>query len=112
MVGSNKPLLTNARRPVAGVTISGCGVLNGDTVAVAFEDPNSRMPRLGLALSMTQGHIFERRAAVSDENGEARTPRIAVRGGRIAIAWTTTQRGGALARTATRTGIILPLEEY
>jgi hypothetical protein len=85
---------------------------NGDTVAVAFEDPNSRMPRLGLALSMTQGHIFERRAAVSDETGEARTPRIALRGGRIAIAWTTTQRGGALPRIATRTGTILPLEAH
>lgn len=85
---------------------------NGDTVAVAFEDPNSRMPRLGLALSMTQGHIFERRAAVSDETGEARTPRVALRGGRIAIAWTTTQRGGSVARTATRAGTILPLEEH
>jgi hypothetical protein len=84
---------------------------DGDVVAVAFEDPNSRMPRLGLALSVTQGHIFERRAAVSDETGEARTPRIAVRDGRVAIAWTTTQRGGALPRTALRVGTILPLEE-
>lgn len=81
---------------------------NGDTVVVAFEDPNSRMPRLGLALSLTQGHIFERRTTASDETGEARTPRVAVRGGRIAIAWTTTQRGGALPRTALRQGSITP----
>jgi hypothetical protein len=83
---------------------------NGDTVVVAFEDPNSRLPRLGLALSFTQGHIFERRTAASDDTGEARTPRVAVLGGRVAIAWTTSQRGGALPRTAIRLGTLQPLE--
>ncbi len=93
-------------RPEAAAVAS-----SGDTVAVAFEDRNSRLPRLGLALSMTQGHIFERRTAVSDETGEARTPRVAVRGGRIVVAWTATQRGGALPRTSIRSGTIQPLQE-
>jgi len=51
----------------------------GDTVVVVYEDPNSRMPRLGLALSRVQGHIFEHRLSASDETGEARSPRVATR---------------------------------
>ncbi len=78
----------------------------GDTVIVAYEDPNSRLPRLGLALSRTQGHIFESRVAASDETGEARTPLVAVRGTRIAVAWTATQRGGATPRIVVRQGTL------
>ena len=88
-------------RPSAAAVAS-----RGDTVVVVYEDPNSRLPRLGLALSRTQGHIFEHRVSASDENGEARTPRVALRGARIAIAWTATQRGGGVPRTAVRLGTI------
>lgn len=80
----------------------------GDTVAVVFEDPNSRQPRLGLALSFTQGHIFEYRVSASDEHGEALAPRVALRGARIAIAWTSAQRGGGTPRIALRLGTIDP----
>jgi hypothetical protein len=76
----------------------------GDTVVVVYEDPNSRFPRIGLALSLTQGHIFEHRLPASDETGEARMPRVALRGDRIAVAWTATQRGGGAPRTALRLG--------
>lgn len=78
----------------------------GDTVIVAYEDPNSRLPRLGLALSRTQGHIFESRVPASDETGEARTPLVAVRGARIVVAWTATQRGGATPRIMVRQGTL------
>lgn len=78
----------------------------GDTVIVAYEDPNSRMPRLGLALSRVQGHIFEHRVAASDETGEAQTPRVAILGTRIAVAWTATQRGGGTPRIAIRLGTL------
>jgi hypothetical protein len=61
---------------------------DGDHVAVAFEDPNSGMPRVGLALSRTMGHIFEERIVpVSSDNGRAWRPLVAVRGKRIAVAW-------------------------
>jgi hypothetical protein len=61
---------------------------DGDLVAVGFEDPNSRTPRVGLALSRTMGHIFELRLLpVSDDNGAASHPLTAVKGHRIAIAW-------------------------
>ena len=62
---------------------------DGDVVAVAFEDPNSRAPRIGLALSHTMGHIFEDRllSISDDDNGIATRPRVAVRGRQIAVAW-------------------------
>lgn len=78
----------------------------GDTVAVIFEDPNSKLPRLGIALSRLQGHIFEHRSSASDDTGEARTPRIAMRGTQLVIGWTSTSRGGTMARTAIRSGTI------
>lgn len=78
----------------------------GDTVVVVFEDPNSKLPRLGIALSRLQGHIFEHRASASDDTGEARTPRIALRGAQVVIGWTSTSRGGTMARTAIRSGTI------
>ncbi len=80
----------------------------GDTIVVAYEDPNSRLPRLGLAISRTQGHIFEHRIAASDETGEARTPRVALRGTRVAVAWTASQRGGGVPRTTIRIGTLIP----
>ncbi len=80
----------------------------GDTVVVAYEDPNSRSPRLGLAISFTQGHIFATRTSASDEAGEARTPRVVVRNGRVAVAWTATQQGGGAPRTALRLGTLQP----
>jgi len=61
---------------------------DGDHVVVAFEDPNSRMPRVGLALSSTQGHIFEERILpISDDNGVATRPLAAIRGRHVAVAW-------------------------
>lgn len=78
----------------------------GDTVVVVYEDPNSRLPRLGLALSRVQGHIFEHRLSASDETGEARSPRVALRGSRLVIAWTASQRGGGTPRLAIRAGTI------
>jgi len=78
----------------------------GDTVVVAYEDPNSRLPRLGLALSRVQGHIFEHRIPASDETGEARTPRVALRGTQVVVAWTATSRGGTSPRTAIRAGTL------
>jgi hypothetical protein len=61
---------------------------DGDVVAVAFEDPNSASPRIGLALSRTMGHIFEHRLLpVSNDNGIAARPITSVHGRRIAVAW-------------------------
>jgi hypothetical protein len=81
---------------------------DGDVVAVAFEDPNSRTPRVGLALSRTMGHIFEARLLpVSDDNGSALRPLTAVRGRRVAVAWERRAASdSAPAMLAIRTGVV------
>lgn len=74
---------------------------DGDRVAVAFEDPNSGTPRVGLALSRTMGHIFEDRVLpVSFDNSSATHPLVAVHGARISVAWRerTVQGGGVALR--------------
>lgn len=59
----------------------------GDVVAVAFEDPNSTPRRIGLALSRTMGHIFERREIVSPPTGAARVPGVALGDGVVVVTW-------------------------
>ena len=74
---------------------------DGDIVVVGFEDPNSATPRIGLALSRTMGHIFEDRLLpVSDDNGAASHPLVAVQGRRLTVAWR--QRAGANGQTGVR----------
>jgi hypothetical protein len=45
------------------------------TVAIAYEDPNSSRPRIALAVSRTAGHTFESKSIpVSSRDTTARTP--------------------------------------
>lgn len=59
----------------------------GDLVAVAYEDPNSDPPRVGVALSRTMGHTFEDRELVSPPTGAASAPRVVLGDGVIAVTW-------------------------
>jgi hypothetical protein len=90
---------------VYGERVSASAVsCNGDTVAVAYIDPNSALPQLWLALSRTTGHIFESRTEVSPATMQAARPAVAVRGHRVAVAWLETNRGGGAGVTVVRTG--------
>jgi hypothetical protein len=60
---------------------------SGDRVVVAYEDPNSRQSSIGVALSNTMGHIFERRVSASGENGIAKEPVIRLRADFIQVWW-------------------------
>jgi hypothetical protein len=73
-----------------------------DTVVVAFIDPSSDHPQLGLALSHTMGHIFEQRLTVPSSS-DAFTPAIAIAPGRIAAAWVHRVPDGETS-VVTRTG--------
>jgi len=80
---------------------------DGDLVVVGFEDPNSKTPRIGLALSRTMGHIFEHRILpVSDDNGAAAHPLTAVQGRRIAVVWEPLDANGASTALAVRLGTV------
>lgn len=71
-------------RPVAAAVAS-----RGDTVVVAYEDPNRPRPQIELALSRTGGHLFEERHLdVSPDDVAARAPRVTLGdGGRVMVAW-------------------------
>jgi len=54
---------------------------SGDTLAIAYEDPNSATPAIGLALSKSQGHLFERKGILASARGaRAERPLVAVQG--------------------------------
>jgi hypothetical protein len=59
----------------------------GDTVLVAYEHPGSGRSRLGVAISRQAGHTFAERLRVVRVSGTVADPRIAFRGGRVALAW-------------------------
>ena len=93
------PILYGERLGVTSVAA------DGDLVVVAFEDPNSSTPRIGLALSRTMGHIFEHRILpVSDDNDRAVHPLAAAHGRTIAVAWE--QAGSASTTLAVRAGTV------
>ena len=66
----------------------------GDTVAIAYVDPSSDHPPLGLALSHTMGHIFEHRLIVPSTK-DVSNPAVALNSGRIAVAFVHRTPGGA-----------------
>src|SRR5688500_9993586 len=62
--------------------------VSGDTVVVAYEDPNASAPRIAVAISRSGGHIFEQRLPpISGASMEATRPRGALRGRRRLVAW-------------------------
>jgi hypothetical protein len=67
--------------------------VRGDTVVVAYEDPNTDPRRIGLALSTTGSHLFQYRGVVSPPTGEASDPMVQLTPGEITVAWTRTIRG-------------------
>jgi hypothetical protein len=80
---------------------------DGDLVVVGFEDPNSRTPRIGLAISRTMGHIFEDRLLpVSGDHGAATYPLTAVRGRRIAVSWEQRSTDTTPGVRAVRVGVV------
>jgi hypothetical protein len=85
---------------------AGAVASRGDTVAVAYENPNAAVPQVWLALSRSQGHIFDHRLGVSSASARGERPAVVIRDGRVAVAWTGTGRGGGASSTLTRTGVL------
>lgn len=71
----------------------------GDTVAVAYEDPNSEAGRIALSMSLTGGHLFEQTARiipVSTSSQQASAPQIVrLAGGQVWIGWTEDSQSGS-----------------
>ncbi len=98
MFHSPVPIVYGERASAAAVAA------HGDTVAVAYIDPNAATPQLWLALSQTTGHIFETRMEVSPSTSQAAWPAVAVHGHRVAVAWLETSRSSGESVMVVRTG--------
>lgn len=79
----------------------------GDRVAVAYEDPNSLQPSVGVALSRTMGHIFRAGEIVSSVNERARQPVVEVSGDTVRVWWSDHSADPriSMTRTAYREGV-------
>lgn len=71
--------------------------VDGEAVAVVYEDPNSGVGRrrIGLAVSRTAGHLFEDRLTASSATADARDPHVVVRGRAVVVGWSELAAGPA-----------------
>ena len=88
-------------RPVAAAVAT-----SGDLAVVAYEDPNSARSRIAVAISLTAGHLYEQRLEASPSSMRATSPRVAVDGRRIAVAWSAEkwEEGAQGSRAMVRVG--------
>ena len=83
---------------------------SGDTLAVAYEDPNAASPAIGLALSKSQGHLFERKGIVASPKGaRARRPVVDIQGSRLVVGWMEADEGAG--ELVVRRGTVHRLEQ-
>ena len=81
--------------------------VEGDRIAVAYEEPNSERGQIWVALSNSMGHLFEYRGSVSGPSEIARHPAVNLNGMKLDISWLEliqSDSSGRLRR-ALRTGI-------
>jgi hypothetical protein len=74
---------------------------SGDTVAVAYEDPNSERPAIGLALSRTIGHIFSVNSIASPPSSRATLPVVRIDGQTIRVWWSERSPNPVISATKT-----------
>lgn len=91
--------VTHGERPVR-TSVAG----RGDTIVVAFEDPNSASPRILLAYSKVAGHVFSPYGAVTPAGSRASSPRISLSDDSVRVHWLEETAGGT--RAAARAGTL------
>ncbi len=71
----------------------------GDTVALAYEDPNSEVGRIAMSMSLTSGHLFEQTARlipVSTSSQQASAPEIVrLSGAQLWVGWREASQSGS-----------------
>ena len=73
----------------------------GDTVVVAYEDPNSARGGIQLAVSSTAGHSFEERIPLPGGTGAVAHPSVTLAAGRVTVTW---REAGDTSRALRRSG--------
>jgi hypothetical protein len=76
----------------------------GDRVAVAYEEPNGKRQQIDVALSATQGHLFEVHTTATRAVDVAMSPSIALAGDALAISWIAQRFDAGAGATVVRVG--------
>jgi hypothetical protein len=79
---------------------------DSERVAVAYEEPNGTRQQIDVALSRTQGHIFESHSVASRDIDAATQPAVALAGQRLAVAWVTRRLNDSIRTRVVREGVI------
>lgn len=79
-----QPVALTYGRRAARTTVAS----RGDTVVVAYEDPNSARGGIQLAVSSTAGHSFDLRVPLPGSGtGAVAHPRVGLSAGRVSVTW-------------------------
>jgi hypothetical protein len=77
-------------------------------VAVAYEEPNGRREQVNVALSFSQGHLFEQHLSASRSIDVAFRPAVAFNGDQLAVSWITRRPLETATSRVIRVGRIQP----
>ena len=80
--------------------------VDGNRVAVAYEEPNGARTQIDVALSTTQGHLFDWRTTVSRSVDNAGVPIVALNHSVIAVGWRTRRSTDSTPSRVVRVGRI------
>jgi hypothetical protein len=75
-------------------------------VAVAYEEPNGTREDVGVALSVSQGHLFETHTPASRGVDNASAPAVAFNGPMLAVSWLTHRQMDTTTSRVVRIGRI------
>jgi hypothetical protein len=76
----------------------------GDRVAVAYEEPNGSRRQIDVAMSTTQGHLFDWHTTASRDIDAASQPDVALAGKTMAVSWVTRRESDSVATRVIRVG--------
>jgi hypothetical protein len=83
MVHSPVPVIYGDRLVAAAIAA------DDRSVVVAYEEPNGRRKQVDVAISVSQGHLFEAHAPASRGVDNASAPAIAIQDSLLAVSWVT-----------------------
>lgn len=76
----------------------------GDRVVVAYEEPNGSRKQVDVAMSTTQGHLFDWHATASRDIDAASAPSVALAGKTLAVSWVTRRTTDTVGTRVVRVG--------
>jgi hypothetical protein len=78
--------------------------VEGDRVVVAYEEPNGSRKQVDVAMSTTQGHLFDWHATASRDIDAATAPSVALAGKTLAVSWVTRRTTDTVGTRVVRVG--------